>query len=60
MSKHFLDIAVWGIVPIKNYRGALVEKAGVGYKVFGDLVHTAKEVDKKIDQAANSVKNSLK
>jgi hypothetical protein len=56
---HFLDIAIWGVVPIKKYRGCLVEKLGSGYKVLDQVVNTSTEVDQKIDEANNSIKNSL-
>jgi hypothetical protein len=56
---HLLDNAVWGIVPIKNYRGVLVEKLNNGYRVFGEVASDSSEVDKKIDEANNSIKKSL-
>ena len=58
--RHFLDNAVWGIIPIKNYRGVLVEKLTQGYRVLSKIVITAEQVDEKIDEANNSIKKSLK
>lgn len=58
--KHFLDKCIWGIPPTVCYRGVVVEKMIGGYRVLNKKVHTMKQVDDAIDNAANNLQNSIK
>lgn len=60
MNKHFLDTVVWPVLPIINYKGAVVVKTVAGYTVLKQNVSTPQEVDKIIDEANLSIKKSLK
>lgn len=60
MNKHSLETVKWGVIPVTNYKGCLVEKAIGGYMVLGEVVKTAADVDRKINEAIISIKNSLK
>lgn len=59
-QKHYLDKILRDVVPIGVYRGVLVEKLIGGWKVFGQTVVSAEEVDRVIDESLKGLKNSLK
>lgn len=59
MSSHYLESVKWGVIPITVYKGCLIEKLIGGYKVFGEVVKSPSDVDKKMDEANISIKNSL-
>ena len=56
---HELESYEWGIIPIRNYKGVLVEKIIGGYKVLGKTVIRPEEVDDIINQAGESLRNSI-
>jgi len=58
-QEHELERLGWPIIPIKVYKGCIVEKLIGGYKVFGQKVKTADEVDFVISEAAKSIESSL-
>jgi len=58
-SKHELDLVDWGVIPIYNYKGILVERLVVGYRVFGISVNTPDEVDEIILNACSSLSESI-
>lgn len=59
-QEHYLDEIIWGPIPICNYRNCLVEKLkGGGWKVFGQTVVSASEVDGVIDESLEGLKNSI-
>ncbi|HRP30504.1 MAG TPA: hypothetical protein PKV73_01365 [Agriterribacter sp.] len=51
IEKHRLEMVRWGVIPIVNYRGMLVEKTKSGYKIFKRELETPQDVDKAIDDA---------
>lgn len=57
--KHELEKMSWGVIPISTYRGCLITKDKNGYVVFGQKVSNPKEVDLLIDNAGQSISNSL-
>ena len=58
--KHKLDLVQWGVIPIVTYRSCLVTKLyGVGFKVLGVTVSSATEVDEIINNATDSIQNSI-
>ena len=59
VQDHPLKKLNFGVIPINNYRGCLVEKIIGGYKIFGTRVTTEEEVDEVIDKAGVTIKNSI-
>lgn len=58
--KHELESYEWGILPIRNYRGCLVSKIGSHtYSMWGKTFKSPKEIDEAIDNAGQSISNSL-
>jgi hypothetical protein len=50
-EKHYLESVKWGVIPIVNYRGCLVEKLKDGeWKVLGKTVVSVEDVDRVIDE----------
>lgn len=58
-QEHELEKYSWPIIPIKVYRGCIVEKIIGGYKIFGKKVKTPSEVDFLIFEAGKSIENSI-
>lgn len=56
---HELEKVVWGVIPVYNYNGVLVEKLRNGYRVFGQTCNTVDEVDEIILNACSSLSESL-
>lgn len=47
------------VIPIIVYRGCLVQKVKGGYKMWDEVFPTPKEIDEAIDNAGQSISNSL-
>ncbi|MES2382369.1 MAG: hypothetical protein V4538_15085 [Bacteroidota bacterium] len=61
MSKeqHELETVNWGVIPIYNYSGTLVEKLVGGYRVYGQTCNTPHEVDLIIMNACSILSESI-
>ncbi len=59
MNKHPLEEVKWGSIGLTNYKGCLVSKLIGGYSIFGKKCLTPADVDKVIENAAQSIKQSL-
>lgn len=57
--KHELDNYEWGVIPIRSYKGVLLEKISGGYKVLNQKASTPKEVDDIISKAGKAISNSI-
>lgn len=58
-NKHELETVTWGVIPIYNYSGVLVEKIIGGYKVLGQTCIKPSEVDEIISQAGKAIEGSI-
>lgn len=58
--KHYLETVRWGVIPVINYKGHLLERIIGGYKILGSIAITPDEVDKKIESVNKSLNNSIK
>lgn len=58
-EKHPIEVLGWGIIPIKVYKGCIVEKIIGGYKILGHKVNTPQEIDKIILEAGKSLEKSI-
>jgi len=59
MEKHELEKVSWGVIPIYNYKGILVEKLIGGYKVFGQTCIKPEEVDLIIQESCSILSESI-
>lgn len=58
-EKHFLETVMWGVIPIVNFNGVLVEKIIGGYRVLNQKCKNTDEVDEVIEGAGEHLKNSI-
>jgi len=56
---HELEGVNWGVIPIVNYHGILVEKIPLGYKVLGQTCNTVDEVYTIIQNACSVLSESI-
>ncbi len=59
-KKHPLEATDWPLVSIINYRNCLVERVIGGFKIWGRVVSTPKEVDEIIDKGHEWLGKSIK
>lgn len=57
--KHKLETVEWGVIPIYNYNGTLVEKLVGGYRVFGKTCIKPSEVDDIIQESCSILSESI-
>ena len=58
-EKHFLETVMWGVIPIVNFNGVLVEKIIGGYHVLNQKCKNTDEVDEVIRLAQKSLSDSI-
>ena len=58
-EKHFLETVMWGVIPIVNFNGVLVEKIIGGYRVLNQKCKNTDEVDEVIRLAQKSLSDSI-
>ncbi len=58
-SKHELETVKWGVIPVYNYQGVLVEKIIGGYKVLNQTCIKPIEVDEVLKNACKSIEGSI-
>lgn len=56
---HELEKIIWGVLPIVNYRGCLVEKLIGGYRVLNETVITPSQVDEAINKSLKILGDSI-
>lgn len=56
---HELEKVEWGVIPIYNYHGTLVEKLVGGYRVFGQTCIKPEEVDLIIQNSCSILSESI-
>jgi hypothetical protein len=57
--KHEIENVVWPVIPVINYRGCELWKVKNGFKMWDKIFLTIEEIDEAIDNAGQSISNSL-
>jgi len=56
---HPIEQIKFGVIPVVNYRGCLLEKIIGGFRILGSIVSTPEEVDEVIDQAHEKLSKTV-
>lgn len=57
--KHPIEKLDFGLMGIATYRGCILAKNKNGYSMWGKIYKSAEEIDEAIDNAGQSISNSL-